>query len=200
MNHFKKLMAAAALASSSVLAQAADDTFIGLTYGKTDNKITKSSQLDKNLDNPNVNGVIGSEGTWGLRLGQQNDVGRYYVTYDNVSGSHNGVRLRQENLLGSYDLFFPAATGTKLFLGGSAGTTKLSQESKGYSRDTNYGYAFGVQAGLLQQVSDNMSMELGYRYLRTNASVEMVPHGARKAGSMDLSSTGQMYVSANYAF
>ena len=89
--------------------------------------------------------MIGKDTTWGVRLGQQNSQGRYYATYDNVSGSHNGIKLRQENLLGSYDLFYPVGGSTKLFGGASAGLTKMTQESPGFSRDSNIGYAWVVR-------------------------------------------------------
>lgn len=136
----------------------------------------------------------------GVRLGQQNNQGRYYATYDNVSGSHNGIKLRQENLLGSYDLFYPVGGSTKLFGGATVGITKMTQESPGFSRDSDIGYALGGQVGVLQQVSQNTSVELGYRYLRSNASTEMSERGGSKLGSLALNSSAQTYLSANYAF
>jgi opacity protein-like surface antigen len=144
--------------------------------------------------------VIGKDTTWGLRLGQQNDQARYYGTYDNVSSSHTGIKLRQENLLGSYDKFLPVTNSTKLFGGGSVGLTKLTQESPSYSRDSDIGYALGVQAGVLQQVTRNASVELGYRYLRSNAGTEMNERGGSKQGSLSLTSSAQTYLAANYAF
>ncbi|MDE1167170.1 MAG: hypothetical protein PW845_17775 [Pseudomonas sp.] len=200
MDYLNKLLLAITVTGASTLAQANDTNFIGLTYGQTSDKISKTGALNRNLERPNADGVIGKDSTWGLRAGRQGQEARYYATYDNVSGSHNGIKLRQENLLGSYDRLFPVASATQLFAGASAGLTKLSQESSGYSRDTNVGYAIGAQAGVLQQVSSNVSLELGYRYLRTNASTEMAPHGGVKQGSMNLTSSAQTYLSANYAF
>jgi opacity protein-like surface antigen len=78
--------------------------------------------------------------------------------------------------------------------------TKLTQQSPGFSRDSNIGYAIGAQAGILQQVSQNTSVELGYRYLRSNASTEMSERGGSKQGSLRLNSSAQTYLSANYAF
>ncbi|MCY1393008.1 hypothetical protein D3C76_381030 [compost metagenome] len=199
MNGINKLLLAMAVLGASALAQA-DSTFGGLTYGQTSDKVRKSGLLNTNMQNPNANGAIYREGTWGLRLGQQHDDGRYYATYDNASGSHNGLKLRQENLLGSYDLFLPVGDSTKLFGGGSLGVTRLSQESSGYSRDTDTGYAIGAQVGVLQQLSQNVSVELGYRYLRSNASTEVSEHGGSKLGSLQLDSSAQTYLSANYAF
>jgi len=200
MTAFKKLLLAFTVMGASVAAHAADENFAGLTFGQTSDKVKKSNALDTNLNNPNADGVIGKDNTWGVRLGQQNSQGRYYATYDNVSGSHNGIKLRQENLLGSYDLFYPVGGSTRLFGGATAGLTKLTQDSPGYSRDSDIGYAVGGQMGVLQQVSQNTSVELGYRYLRSNASTEMSASGGNKQGSLDLTSSAQTYLSANYAF
>jgi opacity protein-like surface antigen len=200
MTGFKKLLLAFTVLGASTAAFASDDNFASLTLGQTSDKIKKSHALNDNLDHPNADGVIGKDTTWGVRLGQQNTKGRYYATYDNVSGSHNGIKLRQENLLGSYDLFYPVGASTRLFGGATAGLTKMTQESPGFSRDSNIGYAIGGQAGVLQQVSQNTSVELGYRYLRSNASTEMNERGGSKQGSLDLTSSAQTYLSANYAF
>ncbi|QXI21522.1 porin family protein [Pseudomonas iranensis] len=201
MTRLNKLLLAFTLLGSSIAANA-DDTsnFAGLTFGQTSDKIDKSHALNNNLGNPNVTGAIDGNNTYGMRLGQQNSQGRYYATYDNVSGSHNGVKLRQENLLGSYDLFYPVGVSTKLFGGATAGLTKLTQDSPGFSRDSDIGYAIGGQVGVLQQVSQNTSVELGYRYLRSNASTEMKDSGGSKQGSLDLTSSAQTYLSANYYF
>ena len=53
---------------------------------------------------------------------------------------------------------------------------------------------------VLQNIGKNASIEGGYRYLRTNASTEMSPHGGSKAGSLDLHSSSQIYLGANYRF
>ena len=200
MKTFNTLLAAMAVCAAGITtAQAADDNFASLTYGQTSDKVRKSGLLQRNTDQLNADGIIGKDDTWGVRLGKMNNEGRYYMTYDNVSGDHSGLKLRQENLLGSYDLFLPVTSSTKLFGGATAGVTKLSQESSGYSRDTDIGYAVGLQTGVLQQVSKNVSVEMGYRYLRSNASTEMSAQGT-KQGSLSLNSSAQTYLSANYAF
>ncbi|MCW2270177.1 hypothetical protein D3C77_18590 [compost metagenome] len=200
MKTLNSLFLAVAFLGAAATAQAADTTFAGVTYGQTSDKVKKSGLLSSNTDHLNTDGIIHKDDTWGVRLGQMNDQRRYYLTYDNVSSDHSGLKLRQENLLGSYDVFYPLGATTKLFGGASAGLTKLSQESSGYSRDTDTGYAIGLQAGLLQQVTDNASVELGYRYLRSNASTELAEHGGPKVGTLRLDSSAQTYLSANYAF
>ena len=193
-----------ALATSLTFAAAAanaGDNFVGLTWGQTDNNIQKSSALNSNLNSPKLDKVINDTGTWGLRAGQVSETNRYYMTYENVSDTDSGNKLRQQNLLGSYDVFLPIGDySTKLFGGATAGLVKLEQESKGFKRDSDIGYALGLQAGILQDINQNASIEAGYRYLRTNASTEMALHGAGKVGSLDLHSSGQLYLGANYKF
>ncbi|EKT4524952.1 outer membrane beta-barrel protein [Pseudomonas putida] len=200
MKALNTLMVAMAVCAASLTAHAADDTFASLTYGQTSDKVRKSGLLQRNTGHLNTDGIIGKDSTWGVRLGKINDDARYYMTYDNVSGDHSGIKLRQENLLGSYDRFLPVGDTTKLFGGASLGLTKLTQESSGYSRDTDMGYAVGLQAGVLQQITNNASVELGYRYLRSNASTELAAHGGPKAGTLRLTSSAQTYLSANYTF
>ncbi|MFK0090056.1 outer membrane beta-barrel protein [Pseudomonas sp. NPDC090755] len=200
MKTLNTLFLAVAFLGASAAAQAADTTFAGVTYGQTSDKIKKSGLLSSNTDHLNTDGIIHKDGTYGIRIGQMNDQGRYYLTYDNVSNDHSGLKMRQENLLGSYDVFYPLGNTTKLFGGASAGLTKISQESSGYSRDTDTGYAVGLQAGVLQQVSDQASVELGYRYLRSNASTELAEHGGPKVGTLRLDSSAQTYLALNYAF
>ncbi|RWU21845.1 hypothetical protein DM813_15175 [Pseudomonas alkylphenolica] len=200
MKSLNALFIAAAVFGASAAVQAADTTFAGVSYGQTSDRISKSGQLNSNTDHLNASGIISKDDTWGVRVGQMNEERRYYLTYDNVSNDHSGLKLRQENLLGSYDMFYPVGNSTKLFGGASAGITKLSQESSGYSRDTDTGYAVGLQAGVLQKVTDNTSVELGYRYLRSNAKTELAEHGGPKLGTLRLDSSAQTYLSANYMF
>ena len=128
------------------------------------------------------------------------DEGRYYMTYENVSDDYgSSLKLRQQNLIGSYDMFVPLGDTTRLFGGASAGLTKLENESKGYSRDTDIGYLVGLQAGILQ-LGDNTSVEAGYRYLRSNAGTEVSERGVGKLGSIDVHSSKQAYLGLNYHF
>lgn len=85
---------------------------MGLTWGQTNNNIQNSSALNANMDHPSLDKVIHKTGTWGIRAGQADDKGRYYATYENFSDTHSGNKLRQQNLLGSYDLFLPWVTTT----------------------------------------------------------------------------------------
>ena len=98
MTAMKKLLLAFTVLGATAMAHA-DDNFASLTLGQTSDKVKKSDALNNALNNPNADGIIGKDTTYGLRLGKQNDQGRYYATYDNVSGTHNGIKLRQDCLL-----------------------------------------------------------------------------------------------------
>lgn len=198
---FTKLMLATPLMFGAATAAHADDNFAGLTWGQTSNNIQQSSALNANLNNPNFDSVINNESTWGVRAGRENDAHRYYATYEYIYGSNNGYKLRQQNLLGSYDMFYPLnQNGTKVFGGGTLGLVKLEQHSSGASSDSNISYAAGLQAGLQQEINQSVSIEGGYRYLRTNASTDYAPSGEGKLGTLDLHSSQQWFLGANYKF
>ena len=180
----------------------AAENFAGFTWGESTVNTDRSSSLKQNMDGKNrFDDVIKNSGTWGVRAGQMTDEGRYYMTYENVSDDYgSSLKLRQQNLIGSYDMFVPLGGTTRLFGGASAGLTKLENESKGYSRDTDIGYLVGLQAGILQKLGDNTSVEAGYRYLRSNAGTEVSERGVGKLGSIDVHSSKQAYLGLNYHF
>ena len=201
MSKLHTLAIAPTLSVFSIGAQAADN-FAGLTWGKSTVNIDRSSTLKQNMPGANrFDDTIKNSGTWGIRAGQMTDEARYYATYENVSDDYgSSLKLRQQNLIGSYDLFLPVGDTTRLFGGASAGLTKLENESSGYRRDSDIGYLVGLQAGVLQDVGHNTSIEAGYRYLRSNAGTEVAERGVGKVGSIDLHSTKQAYLGVNYKF
>ena len=201
MKKLHTLALATSLGIFSLGAHAAEN-FAGLTWGESTVNIDRSSALKQNMEGKNrFDDVLNNSGTWGVRAGQMTDEGRYYMTYENLSDDYgNSLKLRQQNLIGSYDMFVPLGDTTRLFGGASAGLTKLEHESSGYSRDSDIGYLVGVQAGILQKLGDNASVEAGYRYLRSNAGTEVVERGVGKLGSIDVHSSQQAYLGLNYHF
>lgn len=201
MNKLHTLAIATTLSVFTLGAQAAEN-FAGLTWGKSTVNMDRSSSLKQNMPGTNrFDDTIKNSGTWGIRAGQMTDEARYYATYENVSDDYgSSLKLRQQNLIGSYDMFLPVGDTTRLFGGASAGLTKLENESSGYSRDSDIGYLVGLQAGVLQDVGNNASIEAGYRYLRSNAGTEVSERGVGKVGSIDLHSTKQAYLGVNYKF
>lgn len=178
----------------------AQDSFVGLTWGETSNNMDRSSSLKNNPLARTLDSTIDNSGTWGVRGGMQDDTGRMYLTYEHVSDSGKGYKMRQQNLLGSYDLFLPIADSTRLFGGVTAGLVKLEQDSPGYHRDSDLGFAGGLQAGILHQFEGPISLEGGYRYLRTTADASLNARDGSVGGSFDLKSSEQFYLGLNYNF
>lgn len=188
---------AVALASVPALAQ---DSFVGLTWGETSSNMDHSSSLKSNPLANSLDSVINNSSTWGIRGGMQDNNGRMYLTYEYISDTANGYKMRQQNLLGSYDLFLPITDNTRLFGGVTAGLVKLEQDSKGFHRDSDVGLVGGLQAGILHQLGTAVSLEGGYRYMRTTADANLTARNGSVAGSFDLKSAEQLYVGVNYHF
>lgn len=188
---------AMAFASAPALAQ---DSFVGLSWGETSNNMDRSNSLKRNPLARSLDSSINNDSTWGLRGGVQDTSGRMYLSYDYVSDSAKGYKLRQQNLLGSYDLFLPIADRTRLFGGVSGGLVKLTQDSPGFHRDSDVGLAAGLQAGILHQLAPELAIEGGYRYLRTTADVSLNARSGAVGGSADLKSSEQFYLGLNYHF
>ena len=196
----KLLALGTAMAFASAPALAQDSTFVGLTWVETSNNMDRSNSLKNNPLARSMDSTINNESTWGLRGGVQDDTGRMYVTYEYVSDTAKGYKLRQQNLLGSYDLFLPVADNTRLFGGVTAGLVKLEQDSAGFHRDSDLGLAGGLQAGVMHQFNAPLSMEAGYRYMRTTADVSVNSRSGLVGGSADLKSSEQLYLGLNYHF
>lgn len=199
MTAMHKIFFASAILATSAAVQA--ENFAGVTLGKTSNNMRQSAAFQQNVPGFDTDEVINNSGTWGFRAGQSSANARYYLSYENVSDTYHGAaKMQQQNLLGSFDQFLPLGDTTRLFGGATLGVTKLTQDFQGGSRDSDIGYAAGLQAGILQEVGSHATLEAGYRYLRSNANVEVSPQGGSKVGSLDLHSSSQAYIGANYRF
>lgn len=202
----KLIALGASLSLASLAAQAqstqVQDTFVGLTWGETTNNIDRSNSLKHGQAATNkLDNVIHNSSTWGLRGGVTTDAGRAYVTYEYVSDEYSNLyKFRQQNLLGSYDMFLPVGADTNLFGGVTLGVTKLTQDSPGFHRDSDYDLAGGLQAGILHRLAPNAALEAGYRYLRTGVDTKLNARDGSTAGSFDVKSTEQLYVGLNYHF
>lgn len=196
----KLLTIGTAMAFVSVPAHA-QEGFAGLTWGETSNNLDRSSALKGSAGTHRLDDTINNSDTWGLRAGVQNETGRMYLTYEYVSDTYSSrYKMRQQNLLGSYDLFLPVGDNTRLFGGVTAGLVKLEQDSPGFHRDSDLGVAGGLQAGILHRFDAPLSLEAGYRYLRTTADASLNARDRSVAGSFDLKSSDQLYLGLNYHF
>ncbi|MDQ3204732.1 MAG: hypothetical protein M3Q94_21560 [Pseudomonadota bacterium] len=85
MTGFKNLLLAFTVLSASTAAFASDDSLPTLPPGKSGEKAKKSA-------------------AWSTQLPGANPWATYSAGYPNVSVSHNGIKLRETELLGRYDL------------------------------------------------------------------------------------------------
>lgn len=99
MTGLKNLILAFTVLGVSVAAHATDDNF-RLMPGQTGDKVKKSGVLKYS----SMGGLVAHDSAWGMHLAQHRRQIGYYATYDTVSVSHNGIKLRQEDLMGRYDL------------------------------------------------------------------------------------------------
>lgn len=180
---------------------AAADNFAGVTWGESTSNYDSSKRLQQQMPGAKMDDVIKNSGTWGVRAGRDNGQDRIYLAYEQVSDDyHSTYKLRQENLLGSYDRTFSVTDSARLYAGVTGGMTKVSQESKGYSRDTGYGYAIGAQVGGLLALSQAVELEAGFRYLKHNADVDFKERGVGRTGNAELSSSKQSFLGVNMKF
>ncbi|WP_130906346.1 hypothetical protein [Pseudomonas sp. Sample_22] len=96
MTGFKKLLLAFTVLGASAAAHAADDHLASRVFAQNGDKDKKSRVLSRST----VNAVVSNDSDWGASLAQQNGQSGYHAGYTNVSVSHNGIKLRQEDLVG----------------------------------------------------------------------------------------------------
>jgi hypothetical protein len=110
---FNKLFLALAFLGSSAAAQAAEGNadVSRIDYGKTSEKPDRPSGMRRTVSGSNATAA----GTWGQNLSQQHVDHAYCASFENLSTTYNGVKVRQENLLGSYDVSLPLASTSRLF-------------------------------------------------------------------------------------
>lgn len=110
---FNKLFLALAFLGSSAAAQAAEGNadISRIDYGKTSEKPDRPSGMRRTVSGSSANAV----GTWGQSLSQQHVDHAYCASFENLSATYNGVKVRQENLLGSYDVSLAPASASRLF-------------------------------------------------------------------------------------
>lgn len=196
----KKIIISGLLLASSIgVAHADDANFVGASYGKTWSDVTHNSTARENLDNYEIDNAFSKDNTWGVRAGRYIGDTRIYINYDQTSGSSNGTKLRQQNLIGSADYLYPVAANTRVFAGVSAGVNRLSNGTSGYENDDSYGFTYGAQAGVIQTLSSNWEVEAGAKYLRNNNSVDYKDADG-KEGTAKLEANKEVYVAANYRF
>ena len=95
---------------------------------------------------------------------------RVYVNFDKAYDEYT-VSYSSVNL--NYDRFFNISTQTDLYVGGHIG-----QGEFGILGRKDSGFQFGFQAGLIQNITENISFEVGYKYTIASAVIEQSGSGS----------------------
>jgi hypothetical protein len=129
---FNKLFLALAFLGSSAAAQAAEGNadISRIDYGKTSEKPDRPSGIRRTVSGSSANAVD----TWGQGLSQQHVDHAYCSSFENLSATYNGVKVRQENMLGSYDVSLPLASTSKLFDSGVSARSETTEASLSLSQ------------------------------------------------------------------
>lgn len=198
---FVPFIVASLLASGTVAAQ--ETQFIGATFSKSSANLDENGRAQVRMPGVNFDRVLDDSSGWGVRVGNDQTVSRYYLSYDYTSDSYrSAAKIRKQTLSASYDLMLPIAHSTRLFAGATAGVTYLGQDTRGYRDDNDWGVHAGLQAGVLHGLSDRLEVEGGYRYAKHfDSDVTFKPHGATsRNGDARLKSTDELYVGLNWRF
>lgn len=172
------------MASTSVMAAKVGEQGIGLEIGVLKSGATSS-----------VNGVK-SDGDLSttyesLRYGKYYDFGRVGVQ----AGIMNEDKGTDGKFIGaSYDYMFYGDSPVVPFVGASIG---YSWNEANYNIEHN-GFTYGVEAGLVYELSKELDLELGARYSKANIDGSKVVSGANV--TVDVESVTQYYLSVGYKF
>ena len=201
----KTLVLAAVITSAFTMPSMAADWFIGGGVGAQQNGYEKSSTID-------MDGKVTSDSAsstedkefYMIRTGVYlDDNNRLYGTYSyNADDSSS-----QQSFIVSYDYLVPLGSSRlNWFIGASVGSNHVSPEADNISSDNNF--VWGGQTGIIFNITDNLSTELGYRYLDQDFSVsssdemgiDPVPNSSVTTTTLSATDSQQVYLSLDYRF
>lgn len=199
------IVIATLLSSAMAMPAMAADWFIGGGIGAQQNKYEGSRMHEVD---PGFNAEYAKDKEtnvlYELRFGAYiDDNNRVYSTYSYNSDDHS----RQQSLLLSYDYLVGLTADNKLnwFIGATAGVNHISPATNNV--DSKNSFVWGGQTGLMYKFNDNVSTEIGYRYLKQDydASVsygnpEPAPHNIGITEAASLNDSQQLYLSVDYRF
>jgi len=202
MNNKKIVLAAIVTAALSTPTIAAD-WFIGGGVGTQQNSY-KGSVKD-NID-PDFNAEYfkdtDNDMLYEVRAGAYlNDNNRIYSTYSYNSDDFT----KQQSLLLSYDYLVGLDANNKFnwFIGATAGVNHISPEADEFSSKDRF--VWGGQTGFMYKINDNLSTEIGYRYLKQDFEAsatygDPIPTPTSFTEQASLNDSQQLYLSIDYRF
>ena len=124
-----------------------------------------------------------------LSLGHKYDSGRFNASYTFVN--HNSSTVKQVSAFSlAYDFVFPISTsGVALFIGPVVGYSWYEDNSVNLD-----GLHYGVELGSTYDITDNWSIELGYKYYNETASKEGL------TSKVEYDDLQTLYFGVNYYF
>ncbi len=165
----KKSLILAVLLLAGINAMADKVSFIGTNYSNSKTTSTEISERDTYM---------------AIKLGMLDGANRYYIQYSKDSG-YTSITYNHDYLFYSYSLITPYIG---VHIGGAE--WKLDKNNK----DT--GSEYGVQCGIIVDLSMNLTCEIGARYTKANAG--FVHHPTNITRQYDnIKST---YIGLNYKF
>ncbi|GIU19583.1 PhoP/Q and low Mg2+ inducible outer membrane protein H1 [Shewanella sp. c952] len=204
----KSLILASVIATVISAPTMAADWFIGGGVGAQEN--TYKGSYVPEIQNPIAGGPqtqsvkeTESNAVYELRAGVYlNDNNRVYGTYSYNSDDFS----KQQSFLMSYDYLVGLGDSNKLnwFIGATAGMNHISPDAS--TLDSKNTFVWGGQTGIMYKINDNLSTEIGYRYLKQdyeeNLGPEAVPYNGAVVGTetASLNDSQQLYLSVDYRF
>lgn len=205
----QSLALVAVLATAIAAPTMAADWFVGGTVGAQQNTYKSSSTAADILD-PTYNAQTDywknddKNAVYEVRVGAYlNDNNRIYSTYSYNSDDYS----KQQSVLMSYDYLVGLGASNKLnwFIGASAGVNHTSPSTDQISSSNNF--VWGGQTGLMYKINDNLSTEIGYRYLKQDLNETNQYSITQGMGGItnvtvnnSLNDSQQLYLGVDYRF
>ncbi|NRD75626.1 porin family protein [Shewanella sp. VB17] len=127
-----------------------------------------------------------------------NDENRLYGTYSYNTDDGSD----QQSLLLSYDylIHLNDSNSLNLFVGATVGTNHYSPDADDISSSNNF--VWGGQTGLMYRITDSLSTEIGYRYLKQDVSdtEQWKESNINYEGTVSLDNSQQVYLAVDYRF
>lgn len=179
----KKILLVALLAGCGLMAS--DNVpYIGFSVGNAELKTSVGiGDFESKHDDTHYTATLGQY------IG---DNGRVSISYTYVEPTGNVENSDSASL--AFDFIVPVIDDTlALYVGPVVGYTRLEEESAGMKLDLS-GMHYGVQAGAIVRIIDNIEIEGGYRYL--------VEEGEDSILGVDMSADNlrMLYVGVNFRF
>lgn len=187
----KKIALAVLLASGLMAADSG--VYVGVDLGKTKGEM-KYDYQDTAFPADNENGKVSDDGTSGtLKAGYYlNSNNRVYAAIHISNMDYTDTR----NFGVGYDYLIGSST-FKPFVGVMAGYTKNKITEDGDSIDLD-GMYYGAQLGVNYALNNNLSLEAGYRYMKSNADYDLAD--GTESYKLELDYISNWFVGVNYKF